>query len=154
MTASAAVGDVNGDHSLEVVEATRDGFIYAWTTKGTDTGVISWESFHHDNQNTGNYLNKLDQGVLEKAKTPIDCSMDAGAPDAGTDSGTHTKPDAGKDASVGKPDARTPTADAGGEAAAASGGGCGCTVTQRPTDVAVWGGFAFVGLALVRRRRR
>jgi MYXO-CTERM domain-containing protein len=157
MTASAAVGDVNGDHSLEVIEATRDGYIYAWTTKGTDTGVISWESFHHDNQNTGNYLNKLDQGVLEKAKTPIDCSMDAGATDAGTDSGTPKadagKPDAGKDASVGKPDAPKPALD-GGEPATAGGGGCGCTVTQQPRDIAGWGGLAFVGLALVRRRRR
>ncbi len=75
-----AVGDIDGDHSLEVVAGTRDGYLFAWHTRGTDTGVVQWESFHHDNANTGNYLIKLQQGVLKAAAHPIDCSVDCAAP--------------------------------------------------------------------------
>jgi hypothetical protein len=71
-----AVGDVDGDHKLEVVTGTRDGNLFAWHTKGKDTGVIQWESFHHDNANTGNYGTMLDQGVLEGAGQPLDCATD------------------------------------------------------------------------------
>jgi hypothetical protein len=77
--ATPAVGDVDGDHTLEVVTGTRDGYLYAWHTAGTDTGVVQWESFHHDNANTGNYMLKLDQGVLKTASTPLDCSLDCTA---------------------------------------------------------------------------
>jgi hypothetical protein len=77
--ATPAVGDVDGDHSIEVVTGTRDGFLYAWHTAGSDTGVIQWESFHHDNANSGNYMVKLDQGVLKAATSPIDCSSDCAA---------------------------------------------------------------------------
>ncbi len=72
-TATPAVGDITGDHSLDVVDSTREGYLYAWKTKGTDTGVVQWESFHHDNANTGNYSNKLDQGVLRGTTKVIDC---------------------------------------------------------------------------------
>jgi hypothetical protein len=76
ITATAAVGDLDGDHTLEVVIGTREGNLFAWHTKGTDTGTIDWESFHHDNANTGNYGTKLDQGVLKGASAPIDCTKD------------------------------------------------------------------------------
>ena len=76
ITSTPAVGDIDGDHKLEVVTGTRDGYLFAWQTKGTDTGVIQWESFHHDNANTGNYGVMLDQGVLEGAAQPIDCATD------------------------------------------------------------------------------
>jgi MYXO-CTERM domain-containing protein len=81
--ATPAVGDIDGDHKLEVVTGTRDGYLYAWHTQGTDTGVIEWESFHHDNANTGNYGAPLDQGVAELAAHPIDCSTDCANPQAG-----------------------------------------------------------------------
>jgi hypothetical protein len=87
ITATPAVGDVNGDHTLEVVTGTRDGYLYAWTTKGTDTGVIQWESFHHDNANTGNYTTPLHQGVLEKASALIDCTPPTVAPNPSYDAG-------------------------------------------------------------------
>ena len=150
MTATPAVGDINGDHALYVVEATRDGYLYAWHTAGTDKGVVQWESFHHDNANTGNYSTPLDFGVLEAAKTPLDCAVpDAGAPDAG-DAG---KSDAGKPS---KPDAGTPPkADAGGSTLEVStGSGCGCTVGARAGQGAAWLGLGVIGLALGRRRRR
>jgi MYXO-CTERM domain-containing protein len=82
--ATPAVGDIDGDHTLEVVTGTRDGNLFAWHTKGTDTGVIQWESFHHDNANSGNYGVALQQGVLERATQPIDCATDCIAAPAPT----------------------------------------------------------------------
>ena len=77
--ATTAVGDITGDHGIEVVGGTRDGNLYAWHTQGKDTGVIQWESFHHDNANTGNYMLKLDQGVLRSTSSPLDCTQDCAA---------------------------------------------------------------------------
>ena len=76
IAAAAAVGDVDGDSqkTLEVVTGTRDGWLFAWHTKGRSDGAIEWESFHHDNANTGNYATKLDQGRVTRASKPIDCS--------------------------------------------------------------------------------
>jgi hypothetical protein len=84
LISTPAVGDIDGDHSLEVVIGSRDGYLYAWRTKGTDTGVIQWESFHHDNGNTGNYALKLDQGVVRSGTTTLDCSLDCAAPQTST----------------------------------------------------------------------
>jgi len=79
--ATPAVGDVNGDHGLEVVATTREGWVFAWTTHGKDDGVVQWESFHHDNQNTGDYGKKLAQGVVSKAVAPhADCRPPAPVP--------------------------------------------------------------------------
>jgi hypothetical protein len=86
LIATPAVGDIDGDHSIEVVTGTRDGYLYAWRTSGTDTGVIQWESFHHDNANTGNFGLKLDQGVLRAGTQPLDCSLDCTAASAPTSS--------------------------------------------------------------------
>jgi MYXO-CTERM domain-containing protein len=76
IAATAAVGDVDGDakKSLEVVTGTRDGWLFAWHTQGTATGSVEWESFHHDNANTGNYATKLDQGRAQRASTPLVCT--------------------------------------------------------------------------------
>lgn len=82
ITATAAVGDIDGDHSLEVVVGTREGNLFAWHTQGTDTGTIQWESFHHDSWNTGNYAFPLKQGVLRSASVPIDCATDCTTPPA------------------------------------------------------------------------
>ncbi|MGH7280601.1 MAG: FG-GAP repeat domain-containing protein, partial [Polyangiaceae bacterium] len=72
---SAAIGDVNGDHKLDVVVGTRDGNLYAWKTQGTDDGVVQWESFHHDNANSGDYRAKLDQGTVSTGVTPLVCAV-------------------------------------------------------------------------------
>ncbi len=74
IAAAPAVGDITGDHSLDVVVGTRNGYLFAWKTAGKDDGVIQWESFHHDNANTGSASTKLDQGVLKRAAKPLDAA--------------------------------------------------------------------------------
>ncbi|MBK9265159.1 MAG: S8 family serine peptidase [Polyangiaceae bacterium] len=66
-----AVGDLDDDGSLELAVGTRSGFLYVWRTRGRTDGVIAWESFHHDNRNTGNLATPLEQGVLRKAAAPL-----------------------------------------------------------------------------------
>jgi MYXO-CTERM domain-containing protein len=67
-----AVGDLDGDGKLEVAIGTRNGWLYVWHTEGTTDGIIEWESFHHDNYNTGNHETPLDQGTPgKKAKAPL-----------------------------------------------------------------------------------
>jgi hypothetical protein len=72
---TVAVGDLDGDGTLEAVTTSRDGWTYAWHTKGRTDGVIQWASFHHDNRNTGNYDVPLDQGVKFKDVGKMDCSL-------------------------------------------------------------------------------
>ena len=60
-----------------VVVGTRTGYLFAWKTKGKSDGAVEWESFHHDNANTGNYATKLDPGRVQKASKPLDCSVPA-----------------------------------------------------------------------------
>jgi MYXO-CTERM domain-containing protein len=63
---TAAVGDLDGDRKLEVVTGTRSGWLYVWHTPAGDDSLIEWESFHHDNRNTGNYETPLAQGKQGK----------------------------------------------------------------------------------------
>ncbi len=68
------VGDITGDGKLDVAVGTRDGWLYAWRTGAGTDSVIEWESYHHDNMNTGNYNVPLDQGGKSKATKPLDMS--------------------------------------------------------------------------------
>jgi MYXO-CTERM domain-containing protein len=71
-----AVGDLDGDGKLEVAVATRDGWLYVWHTGATEDSIVEWESFHHDNRNTGNLDTKLEQGKKNRTKKPtLDASM-------------------------------------------------------------------------------
>ncbi|MBI4950821.1 MAG: VCBS repeat-containing protein [Myxococcales bacterium] len=69
---TAAVGDLDGDDKLEIVTGTRSGWLYAWHTNGRSDGVVAWESYHHDNRNTGNADTPLEQGDPARlAPTPL-----------------------------------------------------------------------------------
>ena len=145
MTASPAVGDVTGDGVLDVIESTRDGYLYAWKTKGSASGVVQWESFHHDNANTGNYATKLDQGSLELAAKPMNCNdlvkPDAGGPSGKADGGmTRTGKDAG---ATPPPGSLTP-----------GGGGCGCRLAGAPESRGAWICFWLAPIVWLRRRSR
>ncbi|HSQ65280.1 MAG TPA: FG-GAP-like repeat-containing protein [Polyangiaceae bacterium] len=84
---AAAVGDVTGGGSLDVIATTREGYMFAWTTKGSSQGVVQWESFHHDNANTGSYAHTLDQGVYKRASGPPDCTPPSTLPPPQYDAG-------------------------------------------------------------------
>ncbi len=121
---TAAVGDIDGDKKLEVVVGTRDGWLYAWHTQGTEGSVIEWESFHHDNRNTGNLETPLGQGGKQKADKPLTADMCA----------------------VAEP---TPTSSE-----QAVGGGCACDAAGRGNGSNRAALAFVVGLALVAVRRR
>jgi hypothetical protein len=122
-----AVGDITGDHGLEVVVTTREGYVYAWSTKGTDTGVVQWESFHHDNQNTGDYAWPLDQGALRVATKVLDCEA-------------VTSTDGGASA-------------VDGGAATSSSHACSCSLAATPRPPVPVAGCGLLGLACALRRR-
>ncbi|MDY0004081.1 MAG: FG-GAP-like repeat-containing protein [Polyangia bacterium] len=81
-----AVGDLDGDGFLDVVASTRNGWLFAWRTAGPVTGRIEWESYKHDNRNTGNYSVPLEQGTRELPRNDdidddgqpndVDCDID------------------------------------------------------------------------------
>ena len=147
LIAAPAVGDIDGDDLLEVVQASRAGWLYAWNTTGPADGAISWESYHHDNRNTGNYETPLDHGSPTVASTPLDCSAETPPtfprplPDEcyppGDDAGDGG--DAGDDGTDGGPTLV-------GE------GGCGCRAASRPDGLA-WLPLLALAALLVRRRR-
>lgn len=152
LIASPAVGDIDGDDLLEVVTPTRAGWLYAWNTAGSADGAISWESFHHDNRNTGNFETPLERGAVTVAPAPLDCSAETPPtfprplPDE-----CYPDEDAG-DAGDAEDAADAEDAD-GGEPATTGGGGCSCrTVPGRGTaGLLLLGALAWT---VARRRRR
>lgn len=78
--ATPAVGDLDGDGLMEVVANTREGWLYAWSTGGPVGGIegrpaIQWESFHRDDQNTGNASGRF---ASLKAYSPLNPPTDGG----------------------------------------------------------------------------
>lgn len=55
-TASASIGDLDGDGHVEVVQPTRLGRLYVWTTNGNACQKDQWRKFRHDEWNTGTYV--------------------------------------------------------------------------------------------------
>ena len=54
-TATAAVGDIDGDGHLEVVTVTREGWLFVWKTTAAECSGTPWRKNHHDAWNTSNY---------------------------------------------------------------------------------------------------
>ena len=71
-----ALGDMDGDNTLEVAVGTRSGWLYVWHTEASaDSSIIEWESYHHDNQNTGNLDTALSQGKKGSGQKPLQAEM-------------------------------------------------------------------------------
>jgi hypothetical protein len=119
---------VTGDGHLNVVAVTRDGWLYAWRTVAPTSAVIAWESFHHDNRNTGVLETPLDQGTLLGAREPL--ALD----DAGGCLALTETPDAGHAPSV------VPS------------GGCSCTLSRVGSPFGAWWVTACAALLASRRR--
>ncbi len=139
VASTAAVGDLDGDDTLEVVVPTRAGWLYAWHTNGSSDGTIDWESFHHDNRNTGNVDVELDQGTRLGAAAPLPVDSDGRCvlPDQPVDGG-----DAGTDAGVAPGDVRAK-------------GGCSCRAAGAPvSQLTPWGVLVALGAVGLRRRRK
>lgn len=82
---TAAIGDVEGDGTLEVVVGTRSGWLYAWHTGAkASKAIVEWESFHHDNRNTGNLETALGQGGKQKASRPLTLDVCTAVPTTST----------------------------------------------------------------------
>lgn len=135
------VADLTGDGNLEVTASTRDGWLYVWKTPGRSDGVVQWESFHHDNRNTGNLNVELEQGKMLGASEPLPvdaegkCIIEGDMPDAGTDGGNQ--------------------GTGGGGNVDPGGGGCGCSVPgEDSAPSAPWLLALAAPLVWLRRRRR
>jgi MYXO-CTERM domain-containing protein len=124
---SPVLGDLDGDKKLEVVTGTRDGWLYAWHTNGREDGVVEWPTYHHDDQNTGNFATKT-TFPGKKASKPMDLSACV--------KNTDQPP--------------------GGSSSAQGGGGCGCSVpgdARVDPRVAIAIAAIFGAFALRRRAR-
>ncbi|MEZ4297166.1 MAG: FG-GAP-like repeat-containing protein [Polyangiaceae bacterium] len=125
-----ALGDIDGDGNLEVAIGTRSGWLYAWHTGASaKDSIVEWESYHHDNRNTGFLSTPLDQGAKKLAATPLTvevCTAEPEIPEEPID-----------------PNAK-------------GGGGCDCTTTPAGGSSLPHAGWAFaaaLGLLASRRRR-
>ena len=125
VTEAPAVGDIDGDNQLEVVVGTRSGWLYAWHTDASDNNVIEWESFHHDNRNTGNLNTPLEQGGPSTVSEPLVLAM-----------------------------CKEPTPDEPEEFVVSGGCGCRLEGSNERNDAPYGLLLALGGVALLRRRAR
>jgi hypothetical protein len=66
---SPSAGDLDGDGTTELVLLTREGYLFAWKTKGTAAGNGEWWRWHHDEWSTGRYgTDARPPGVVREAR--------------------------------------------------------------------------------------
>jgi len=63
-----------------VVVVSRNGYLWAWKTKGRADQNVQWESFHHDLQNSGDFATKE---IVRKG--PVASSGKSGCSEAGVE---------------------------------------------------------------------
>lgn len=61
-----AVGDIDGDGYLDVVQTTRDGYLFAWCSRGHADSAPEWGGIHHDGTNSAN----METPLLAQAGPP------------------------------------------------------------------------------------
>lgn len=80
MTGTAALGDANGDGLRDVVVGTREGLLFAWKTGAKSGAPLEWDSFHHDERNTGNMATPVGETITSRPAAPLVCPSDAPLP--------------------------------------------------------------------------
>jgi MYXO-CTERM domain-containing protein len=130
VTGAPAVGDLDGDKTLEVVVTTRNGWLFAWHTSGSQDGTIAWASQHHDNRNTGSLATELGQGAPRTATRPLFISVGGRC----VTPGGQEEPEVNREFSPA--------------------GGCACETESRTPRPASFLVLLGASLALARRRRR
>jgi uncharacterized protein (TIGR03382 family) len=70
------MGDLDLDGFQDLVVATRDGYLFAWRTRGAAWGEVQWPTFHHDNRGTGNFHTPLPQ--ILPPELDLDCACATG----------------------------------------------------------------------------
>jgi hypothetical protein len=64
-----AVGDLRGGGTNDVVELTREGYVFAWSTHGLASANSEWWTYRHDEHRTNQYgLDTRPPGALLRAK--------------------------------------------------------------------------------------
>jgi subtilisin family serine protease len=75
-TATPSIGDLDGDGDVELVQPTRLGTLFVWSTEGATCQADQWRKFRHDEWNSGAY------GA--DTRRPARITDFAAAPDAGS----------------------------------------------------------------------
>jgi hypothetical protein len=79
---SPAAGDLFSNGKVDLVSVTREGYLFAWSTKGPQSANDQWWRYSHDEWNTGNY----------EAVTRPPGAIRSPSWSAGTDTATFTAP--------------------------------------------------------------
>ena len=142
IVASATVGDFDGDGNYDVSVSTRNGWLFAWRTEGSVEGLLEWNGYGHDPQNTFNYETPLPGRERQNPDPDPDADTIEPLPDMGADS-----------------DATVPDTDDSDEnnSTATSGppiedNGCGCGVSAGQPRLA-WLFVALGFMGCLRRRK-
>ena len=78
------IGDIDGDGYLEVAANTRKGYLFVWKTRGVASkngkSSIQWQSFQHDEMNTGNFTTPIEvQPGPKNVEKSEGCSCQVGS---------------------------------------------------------------------------